>query len=625
MSVPAWLQIAVTVIAIFLLSIPTGRYMARIVTGQKTLFDRFFDPIDNAIYFLIGRRVTGQAMTWKAYTYHMLATNLVMAVLIFIVYSFQDHLPLNQLNFPGMEAFQAFNTAISFITNTNWQSYSGETTLSNFSQMGGITFPMFTSATTGFVVAMAWIRAFTVTNGGADLGNFYRDFIRFITRVLLPICIVIALVMISQGAVQTLDATIVAHTLQGGRSDDHRRAGRLARHDRARRHQWRRLLQRQRRASLPESDADHERHSHRADGAVAGRHHRDLRRDDRQPPASLGAVRRDGHADGAVVAALRHARTGRHADVEHAGIETNATADQPGGNMEGKEVRFGIAGSGLFADITTAFTTGAVDSAHDSYTPLPGISMFGQMMLQCVFGGKGVGFLNGLIYGLIAVFVAGLMVGRTPEFLGKKIETQEIILVSLALLIHPLVILSPTGWSMLAPYALSSLGNNGIHGYEEVLYAFTSGSGGQRLGICRPQLQHALVQPRHRRRHLHRPLSADHLSDGRGGVGRPQADDAADNEHASHRHGDVRRVLVCHHPDRGRADLFPGPGSRAHCRILRHEGRPHFLTSWRTGIALERTMAPSEQQAAQAESRSARPSVACVCAAAIRSTCSSRH
>src|SRR5208282_5345923 len=126
MSVPAWLQIAVTVIAIFLLSIPTGRYMARIVMGQKTLFDRFFDPIDNAIYFLIGRRVTGQAMTWKTYTYHMLATNLVMALLIFIVYSLQDRLPLNQLNFPGMEAFQAFNTAISFITNTNWQSYSGE-------------------------------------------------------------------------------------------------------------------------------------------------------------------------------------------------------------------------------------------------------------------------------------------------------------------------------------------------------------------------------------------------------------------------------------------------------------------------------------------------------------------
>jgi len=144
--------------------------------------------------------------------------------------------------------------------------------------------------------------------------------------------------------------------------------------------------------------------------------------------------------------------------------------------MEGKDVRFGVAGSSLFADITTSFTTGAVNSAHDSYTPLPGISMLGGMMLQCVFGGKGVGFLNALVYGLIAVFVAGLMVGRTPEFLGKKIETQEIILVSLALLIHPLIILSSTGWSAIAPYALSSLGNSGVHGYSELLYAFASGA-----------------------------------------------------------------------------------------------------------------------------------------------------
>jgi potassium-transporting ATPase potassium-binding subunit len=160
--------------------------------------------------------------------------------------------------------------------------------------------------------------------------------------------------------------------------------------------------------------------------------------------------------------------------LANAGIDTHASLDQPGGNMEGKEVRFGISGSGLFAAITTAFTTGAVNSAHDSYTPLAGITFLGQMMLQCVFGGKGVGFLNALIYGLIAVFVAGLMVGRTPEFLGKKIEKQEIILVSLALLIHPLVILAPTAWSVLAPYALSSLANNGIHGYEEILYAFSS-------------------------------------------------------------------------------------------------------------------------------------------------------
>ena len=393
--------------------------------SQKTRFDKFFDPIDNAIYFLIGRKVTSQAMTWKVYTLHMLATNLVMTLIIFAIFLFQDHLPLNQLGFPGMEPFQAFNEAISFITNTNWQSYSGESTLSNFSQMGAITFPMFTSATTGFVVAMAGIRAFTVRNGGSDLGNFYRDLIRFLTRVLIPICFVIAIVMISQGAVQTLDASVTANTLQG--ADQTIIVGPVA-----------------------------------SQGAIelfgtngGGFYNVNAAHPFQNPtpitnimlmilmavlPAAIVVTfgemignRRQAWVLYGVMGSLvvlflllcvvreqQGTPILTHAGIEstatvptvapwravRAGIESNASVDQPGGNMEGKEVRFGIAGSALFADITTSFTTGAVNSAHDSYTPLPGISMLGQMMLQCVFGGKGVGFLNGLIYGLIAVFCA---------------------------------------------------------------------------------------------------------------------------------------------------------------------------------------------------------------------------
>jgi K+-transporting ATPase ATPase A chain len=476
MTASGWLQIIITLAAIFLLSIPTGRYLARINMGQKTRFDRFFDPIDNAIYFLIGRKVTSQAMTWKVYTLHMLATNMVMALIIYLIYAFQDHLPLNQLGYSGMEATQAFNTAVSFITNTNWQSYGGESTLSNFTQMGGITFPMFTSATTGFVVAMAWIRAFTVKNGGSDLGNFYRDFIRFITRVLMPICLVLAFVMIAEGSVQTLDASITAHTLQG--ADQSIVVGPVA-----------------------------------SQGTIeligtngGGFYNVNSAHPFQNPtpitnfilivlmallPASIVVTfgemignRRQAWVLYGVMGSLLviflllcviPEQQGTPM-LTSAGVETAATADQPGGNMEGKEVRFGISGSALFAETTTAFTTGAINSAHDSFSPLPGISFLGQMMVQCVFGGKGVGFLNALIYGIIAVFVAGLMVGRTPEFLGKKIEKQEIILVSLALLIHPLVILAPTAWSMLAPYAVSSLGNNGIHGFSEVLYAYTSGA-----------------------------------------------------------------------------------------------------------------------------------------------------
>lgn len=181
MTTQGWLQIGLTLLIGFVISVPTGRYLASVVTERKSAIDRFFDPIDNCIYRLIGRRVCRQAMGWKAYTLHMLATNLMMAIIIYLILVFQDRLPVNPRHFAGMEPMLAFNTAVSFITNTDWQAYSGETTLSNFSQMAAITFPMFTSATTGFVVAMAFIRAFTVKNQGADLGNFYRDLVRFTT------------------------------------------------------------------------------------------------------------------------------------------------------------------------------------------------------------------------------------------------------------------------------------------------------------------------------------------------------------------------------------------------------------------------------------------------------------
>ena len=474
MSAQAWLQIALTLLAIFLISIPLGRYMAKVVTGQPTWFDRIFDPLDNAIYFLIGRRTASQAMTWRTYTIHMIVTNLFMALIIYLVLVFQNYLPLNQLNFPALDPLLAFNTTISFVTNTNWQAYGGKSTLSNFSQMGAITFPMFTSATTGFVVAMAWIRAFTVTNGGSDLGNFYRDFVRFITRVLLPICFFVAFFMIAQGAVQTFDASVTAHTLQG--ADQTIVVGPVASqgtieligtngggfYNANAAHPFQNptpltnivlmILM----ASLPAAIII-------TFGEMIGNR--------RQAWVLYGVL---GTLFVAFMLLCVLPEQVGTPTLANAGVDLHSSQGQPGGNMEGKETRFGISASGLFAAITTAFTTGAVNSAHDSYTPLAGITMLGQMMLQCVFGGKGVGFLNALIYGLIAVFIAGLMVGRTPEFLGKKIEKQEIILVSLALLIHPLVILAPTGWSMVAPYALPSLGNSGVHGYDEVLYAFAS-------------------------------------------------------------------------------------------------------------------------------------------------------
>jgi K+-transporting ATPase ATPase A chain len=474
MTAQGWLQIGLTLLVGFVISIPLGRYLATVVTERESVLDRLFGPLDNALYSLIGRRLCREAMGWKAYTLHMLATNLVMALIIFLILVFQDRLPLNSRHFTGVEPVLAFNTAVSFITNTDWQAYGGETTLSNFSQMAAITFPMFTSAATGFVVAMAFIRAFTVKDGGANLGNFYRDLVRFTTRVLLPAALVLALVLIQQGEPQTLAADVTAHTMQG--ADQTIALGPVASLESIKHlgtngggffnanaaHPYENptpmsnLAQTLLMIVLPSSIV-------LCFGEMIGNR--------RQGWVLYGVMSAMLIMFVPVIVASEQAGTPL---LARAGVETLATADQPGGNMEGKETRFGIADSALFAGVTTLFTTGSVNSMHDSFTPMGGMGTFVGMLLQCVFGGKGVGFLNALVYGIIAVFVAGLMVGRTPEFLGKKIEKPEIVLVSLTLLIHPLVILPLSAWSVVAPYGVMSMGNAGAHGYSEVLYAFAS-------------------------------------------------------------------------------------------------------------------------------------------------------
>ena len=474
MTSQGWLQVGLTLLIGILISIPVGRYLARVVTDRKTPLDRLFDPIDNFIYLLIGRRICGQPMDWKAYTLHMLATNFVMALIIFLILVFQDYLPLNPRHFAGMEPVLAFNTAVSFITNTDWQAFGGETTLSNFSQMAAITFPMFTSATTGFVIAMAFIRAFSVKDGGANLGNFYRDLIRFTTRVLMPASFVLALLMIQQGEPQTLAAGVTAYTVQG--VDQMIPLGPVA------------SLETIKHMGTNGGGFFNANASHPFENPTAITNVVQMLLMIVLPSSivicfgEMIGNRRQAWVLYGVMAALllmvlpvivvsEQAGTPL---LAKAGIEPAASSTQPGGNMEGKEVRFGVVQSGLFAGVTTTFTTGSVNSMHDSFTPLGGMGTFIGMMLQCVFGGKGVGFLAALVYGIIGVCVAGLMVGRTPEFLGKKIEKPEIVLVSLTLLIHPLAILAPTGWSVVAPYGVASMGNAAMHGYSEVLYAFAT-------------------------------------------------------------------------------------------------------------------------------------------------------
>jgi potassium-transporting ATPase potassium-binding subunit len=474
MTLQSWLQIALTLLVAFLISIPAGRYLGSVFMDRPTALDPVFDPIDNFIYRLTSRRLTSLPMGWKAYTLHMLATNLVMLLIIFFVLIFQDHLPLNPLHLPGMEPLLAFNTAISFITNTDWQNYTGEVALSNFSQMAAITFPMFTSAATGFVIAMAFIRAFVVRDEGANLGNFYRDMTRLLTRVLLPSAFLIGLFLVWQGSPQTLATSVIAHPIQGGLQE----------------------------ISLgPVAALESIKHLGTNGGGFFGANSSHPF-ENPTPLTNLILMVLMMSLPAAIVICFGEMISNRRQawilygvmgamliallplavipeqlgtpTLAQAGLESKATLGQPGGNMEGKEVRFGIAASSLFATVTTTFTTGSVNTMHDSLTPLGSIPTMAGMMLQCVFGGKGVGFLNALVYGVIAVFVAGLMVGRTPEFLGKKIERGEIILVSLTLLIHPLIILAPSSWSMVMPYGLSALGNAAMHGYSEVLYAFAS-------------------------------------------------------------------------------------------------------------------------------------------------------
>ncbi|WP_297373765.1 potassium-transporting ATPase subunit KdpA [Acidiferrobacter sp.] len=475
MSQAAFWQIVLELLAAGALSVPFGHYLARVFQDQKTLLDPILDPVDDLIYRLIGRDVVSQAMDWKGYAVNMLLANLLMGLLIYVILSWQGHLPGNPLHFPDVDPFLAFNTAASFITNTNWQNYGGGATLSLFSQMAAITFPMFTSAATGFVVAIAFFRALApARDKGYKLGNFYRDFVRVLTRVFLLPCLFITPILVWAGSPETLTGMVTAHLIQGG--VQHIPMG-------------------------PVADLEVIKHF----GTNGGGFFNANSAHPFENPTPLSNIietllmmvtpmalvitfgRMVGNRKLArvmysimasmLVVALFIAVIAEQRGtplLAHVGLMQHAGGGQMGGNMVGKEVRFGITQSAIFDTVSTAFTTGAVNSTLDSYTPLGGMVSLVQMMLNCVFGGKGVGVLNFLMYGVFAVFIAGLMVGRTPEFLGKKIEKREIVLASLALLIHPLIILIPTAWSLMAPYGAHSLGNSGSHGLSEVLYAFTS-------------------------------------------------------------------------------------------------------------------------------------------------------
>lgn len=473
----AVLSIGVTLLLVLLLARPMGLYMARVFNYEPSGLDKWFGWIEKPILALGGIRRDNQ--TWKQYALSVVLSNLVMMLLVYLIFRFQKILPLNPSGIDNMEPMLAFNTAVSFMTNTNLQHYSGESGLSYLAQMVAIVFMMFTSPATGLAVGIAVIRGLA----GKPFGNFFVDLVRSITRIYLPIAFVAALIFIALGVPQTLDATAAAHTI-GGQVQEIARGpvGSL----------------------LSIKEAGNNGGGFFGVNSAHPFENPDAISNVLQMVLMLLLVTALPFTYGKMVG---NAKQGRVLFVSMAmlfivmlGVSLSAeSAGNPAlnalgiqheqGSMEGKEVRFGMVQSSLYSVVTTASETGAVNTMHDTLTPIGGLITLANMMLNTVFGGVGVGFINVLMYALIGVFLSGLMVGRTPEFLGKKIEGREMKLIAVTLLIQPLLILAPTA---LALYTNpDTISNPGFHGLTQALYEFTSsaannGSGFEGLGDNTP-------------------------------------------------------------------------------------------------------------------------------------------
>lgn len=458
------IQIVVTLLIIGLLVKPVGIYLEKVFNYEETRLNQFFGPVERVIYRLIGVDEK-EHMGWKKYVFAVLLSNFIMMILMYGVFRLQKYLPLNPDGIENMSPGLAFNTAASFITNTNWQAYSGENSLSYLSQMIAITFPMFTSAATGFAVAIAFIRG--LIGRQDNLGNFYVDLVRSIIRVFLPLSFIVALFLVFQGVPQTLHGALHATTLEGVTQMITR--GPVA------------ALESIKHIGTNGGGYFGTNAAHPFENPTPLTNFVHILSMMLLPTAlvyAFGVMVKNKKQGLTIFATMSMmfivflsvvfiAEYNGTPALNHLGIN---------GNMEGKEVRFGISESALFTAVTTAVTTGSVNNMHDSLTPIGGLVPLAQMMLNNIFGGKGVGLLNGLLYVILTVFICGLMVGRTPEFLGKKIEAREIKLVSIAILIHPILILVPTAIALSFSGPVSFILNPGFHGISEVLYAFTSGA-----------------------------------------------------------------------------------------------------------------------------------------------------
>ena len=470
------LQIALFCVIVIALTRPLGGYMTRVFNGERVLLSPILRPVERLFYRLSGVDAESE-QGWLTYGVAMLLFSLAGVVSLYAILRLQDHLPFNPQALPGLAPDLAINTAISFITNTNWQFYSGESTMSYFSQMAGLTVHNFASAATGVALAMALIRGFA-RRSAKTIGNFWVDLTRCTLYVLLPVSIVYALFLIWQGVPQTLGAYVDATTLEGAKQT--LALGPVASQEAIK-------MFGTNGGGFFNANSAHPFENPTAlsnlvqmvsifsIGAALTNVFGRMVGNQRQGWALFGAMGLLFLAGTFVVYPTESAGNPAFAAM---GIDQSVGPLQSGGNMEGKEVRFGIANSSLFTVVTTDASCGAVNTMHDSLMPLAGlIPMLNIELGEIIFGGVGSGLYGMLLFAIVAVFVAGLMVGRTPEYNGKKLESKEVKMSILAILILPLSMLGFTAIATVVPAGTATLGNSGPHGFSEILYAYTSATG----------------------------------------------------------------------------------------------------------------------------------------------------
>lgn len=485
MNLNDYIQMGSYLLVLLLAVKPLGIYMARIYEGSPTGLNVWLAPVEKLIYRLCGVK-SEQGMSWKIYAMALMLFNILGILVVYAIQRFQAGLPINPMAMAAVTPDSSFNTAVSFATNTNWQGYGGESTMSYLTQMLALTVQNFLSAATGMVVAVALIRGF-IQRQTNTIGNFWVDLVRTVLYILLPLSLVFALVLVSQGIPQTFNKSAAATLLQTAKDSN----------------------------GKPVTEQDlalgpvASQIAIKQLGTNGGGYFNANSAHPYENPTPLsnfmemlaillisgalcytfGYMVKDRRQGWAILAAMLiifipcllivgSMEQQGNPLFNHLGIDQNATDFQPGGNMEGKEARFGIASSATWAVATTSASNGSVNSMHDSYMPLGGmIPMLLIQLGEIIFGGVGSGLYGMIAFVIIAVFISGLMIGRTPEYLGKKIEAFEIKMASLVALIPHIFILIPTAIAVLIVAGKAGIANPGAHGFSEILYAFSSAAG----------------------------------------------------------------------------------------------------------------------------------------------------